>query len=368
MNLLRSERDAVSYLIERRLLRSEHIVDGTVLASDVSRRNLDFKVVLDDGPSFLVKQAVAAQTAATLAHEAAVYGFLRSTPGRVRLSRYLPHFHDYDQDNQILILPVMQGAESLASYYRRRGRPSSALSRQLGNGLAALHAITDGDTAGWPFPHSEPRAFSLHRPDMLAFLTSASASLEFVRILQQSGTLCQGIEAVRAHWRDETMVHGDLRPDNCVVYSESGGRPTSIFLVDWEFAGPGDPGWDVGTIFAEYLSLWLDSVPLGGEMPVARSVALAGLPLKAIWSSVRAFWQAYKSSLPGGRAPNSAAVVHAVQFGAVRMVQIGFEQSQTENQVSAKSIALLQLASNILERPQESAVQLLGFELHEVDP
>jgi len=368
VNLLRSEHDVVDYLLERRLLRPEQIVDGMLLTSNVSRRNLNFKVVSDNGPSFLVKQAVALPKMATLAHEAAVYGFLRSTPGGVRLSRYLPHFHLYDRDNQILILPVMPGAESLASYNRRRGQPSIIVARQLGKGLAALHTAAFGDTARGRFPQSEPRAFSLHRPDMQAFLTSASASLEFVRILQQSAALCDGIEAVRADWRDESLVHGDLRPDNCVVYSASGSHPTNIFLVDWEFAGAGDAGWDVGTIFAEYLSFWLDSVPLGGEMPVALSVALAGLPLKAIWPSIRAFWQAYKSSLPGGRAPNSTAVGHAVQLGAVRMVQIGFEQSQTEERVPAKSIALLQLASNILERPQESAVQLFGFELHEVHP
>jgi hypothetical protein len=56
-------------------------------------------------------------------------------------------------------------------------------------------------------------------------------------------------------------------------------------------------------------------------------------------------------------------LLRAVKYGAARLVQIGFEQMQTSMQLTGPIVCLLQLSLNILRRPHEAAVYLLGIPL-----
>jgi Phosphotransferase enzyme family len=367
MSLLRNGHEVIAYLLERRLLRSEHIVDDTLRVWDASRRNRNYKVVCNNGPSFVLKQAEGPSSIVTLGREAAVYRFFKSVDNGT-LARYLPRFHHYDEANHILVVPVISGSESMVSYHGRRGQLSVTLARALGKALAALHMLTRTGPVPRLGSHVQPLSFPVCWPNMATYLASSWASLEFLRILQESDDLCDWIDRVRMKWEPQVLFHGDMRLDNCIVYGNSSPRPTRILLVDWEFAGIGDAWWDIGAVLAEYLSFWLNSIPVGGDVPAACAVGLAGHRLRGFVPAIRAFWQAYKRSLPGECAPTSASIVNAVEFGAVRLVQIGFEQSQLVDRVTAKAVALLQLAYNILRRPREAAVQLLGFDLREVYP
>src|SRR5712692_5460764 len=173
MSLLRNDHEVIAYLLERRLLQSEHIVDGTLRAWDVSRRNRNYKVVCNNGPSFLLKQAEGASRIVTLAHEAAVYRFLKSVDSGATLARYLPRFHLYDEENHILVVPVISGSESMALYHGRRGRLSVTLSRELGKALAALHMLTRAGPAPGLGRHVQPLSFPVCWPDMGTYLTSS---------------------------------------------------------------------------------------------------------------------------------------------------------------------------------------------------
>jgi hypothetical protein len=47
-------------------------------------------------------------------------------------------------------------------------------------------------------------------------------------------------------------------------------------------------------------------------------------------------------------------------MAAVRLVQTAYEKAQGSGEISAEVILLLQIASNILDRPRQAARQLLG--------
>ena len=366
--MLRNDREVIAYLLERGLLQPEHIVDGTLRAWNVSRRNRNYRIVWKNGPGLVLKQAEGASRIATLAREAAVYRFFQSAENSAALAQYLPSFHFYDDENHVLVLPVIPGSESMTLYHGRRGRLSVILAGALGEALAALHTVSRAGPPPDLGHHAQPLSFPVCWPDIGTYLTSSWASLEFLRILQESGDLCDWIDRVRKKWQPEAFFHGDMRLDNCIVYGTSSHRPTKVLLVDWEFSGIGDPLWDVGAVWAEYLSFWLNSIPVGGDVPAARAVDLAERPLGSITPAIRKFWRAYKCSLPAECAPSSTTIVNAVEFTAARLVQIGFEQSELMDRVTAKAVALLQLSHNILRRPREAAVQLLGFDLDEVYP
>jgi len=95
-------------------------------------------------------------------------------------------------------------------------------------------------------------------------------------------------------------------------------------LVDWELACVGDPCWDIGSVFNDYLSFWLLSVPVTGQELSEESLALARYPLDKMQPAIGAFWAAYirRMGLDAGTADEW--LVRSVQFAAARLLQTAF--------------------------------------------
>jgi hypothetical protein len=73
--------------------------------------------------------------------------------------------------------------------------------------------------------------------------------------------------------------------------------------------------------------------------------------------AIEAFWSAYAAAAPPGR-PALRAVV---ELAAVRLLQTAVERAQGLSAPTAHVITLLQLADNLLRRPEEAALTLLGL-------
>jgi thiamine kinase-like enzyme len=164
-----------------------------------------------------------------------------------------------------------------------------------------------------------------------------------------------------ADWRVETLIHNDLKAENCVVLTGKRGRGR-IKIVDWEFAGPGDPYWDVGSVFGSYLGSWLLSVPIVGPEFDDRGLALAGLPLERMQPAIRAFWSSYVEHRGLGADELAPALERAVRYGGARLLQTAYEQTQSSQQLSGNVVGMLQLGANVMARPWE-ACALLGIPL-----
>lgn len=96
------------YLNQNDLTSSEHFVDCDFTVTEASRRNRNFKVLSQHGPSYLLKQGIGSAATATVKHEATVYNFLQQLPAKSRLLGYIPKFIRYDSLRQILILELLR--------------------------------------------------------------------------------------------------------------------------------------------------------------------------------------------------------------------------------------------------------------------
>ena len=143
----------------------------------------------------------------------------------------------------------------------------------------------------------------------------------------------------------------------------SGRRGAGLKLVDWELASVGDPCWDIGSVFNDYLSFWLLSVPVTGQELSEESLALARYPLDKMQPAIGAFWAAYirRMGLDAGTADEW--LVRSVQFAAARLLQTAFEQMQMATQLTGNVVFFLQVSLNMLQRPLEAAISLLGVPL-----
>jgi len=372
-----TQSEIVAELLRGGLIDAGAIVAGQVEVRDVSRRNQNF-AVLTDGDCYLVKQGVGEDGRATVRHEAGVYRLLQaSLPPRV-LARSVPRFHGYDPAHQMLVMEWVRDAEALSQYHQRTGRFSATLSTALGRLLAGLHELTtsaadraeatsaDRAEATSAVPIAPAWALSVHRPPIELVHNASQGEIEVLKVVQgfdQFGVL---LDALRQEWQWSTLIHRDLKWDNCIIAprARSGGEP-ELRIVDWEMASMGDPWWDVGSVFNDYLSCWLMSIPMTGETAPERLVPLARCPLPRMQPAIRAFWHAYVRGRRLSDPPARAQLSLAVRYGAARLVQTAYEQSQAMIQLTGNVVCTLQVALNMLRRPEEAAERLLGIPMTE---
>jgi hypothetical protein len=365
-----AQEDVAPYLLRHQLLRPEHLVGGQLDIVDVSRRNRNFKVVSEFGPSYLIKQGIGAEKVYRIRHEAEIYQFYATLENGAAFTKYLVRFCEYDSENCILVLELVPGSRSLLEHHTILGRFSRDLARMLGDALGTFHrrfhrALGSHNTSEEGrrrFPSQVPFGLSLHRPDLMIFGHASQASIELVKIVQRFVPFCALLDELESAWSPETLIHGDIRWDNCSVLSgsSSGFR---IKLVDWELATFGDPAWDVGTVFGEYLALWLCSAPVGCDMPPEEFLQHARFPLEMMHPYIRSFWYAYRRALNLDIAQSDAFLIKAIKYAAARLLQTAFERVQPATQVTGEAILMLQLSMNVLECPREATVQLLGMQL-----
>jgi hypothetical protein len=319
-------------------------------------RNSAFTVEAGSGSGYFLKQGVDAERSAGVAREAAIYTWPMLRRGG--LGPYLAGFVHHDPEHHLIVLDLVAGGASLRSYHAR-GRFSITPARALGRALAALHRQTQPaiDLGADP-----PWVLSLHQPDLDVLLQSSRANVEMIKTLQRHPELGQHLDGLRHGWQPGALIHGDVRWDNCIVHPRPGSsRRTRLKLVDWELAQLGDPLWDVGCVFADYLSFWLMSIPLAGEAPSDRLLELSRYPIAAMQPAMRAFWIAYVEQMRPDAAETRERLELAARYAAARLVQTGFERSQSTPFLAPNVIALLQLSRNLLQEPAAAVTELIGI-------
>lgn len=357
---------AVAYLLRRELIGASSIVEGHLAVADASRRNRNFTVTSEGGPSYLLKQGVGPSGTATVAHEAVVYEFLHSLAANDGLDDYFPRFYGYDPEEKVLVLELLADAQDFREYHTRRGRFSTLLAGAMGKALATIHRLarpegTNGDNDK-VFVVRPPGILSIHRPEPRIFQDISSANVQLIKSVQRSAPFCRGLDELRRGWRTETLIHYDIKWDNCIVFARPASkRTTRMKIVDWEAAGMGDPCWDVGSVFSSYLSFWLLSIPITGEAPPDRFLELARYPLESMQPAMRSFWQSYVRGVGLEAATSDEWLLRAVRYAAGRLVQTAYEQMQMSLHLTGNTLCLLQLSLNILQHPQAAMVHLLGI-------
>ncbi len=345
-----TQAEVTEYLLRRGLLAPETVVNGDLVVREVSSRNRNFAVEASEGPSYLLKQGRSAEGVATVAREAAVYEQLASRGEELRA--YLADLVDYDSEEGVLVLELVREAEDLRRRHQRLEACPADLGEAVGAALGTLHRET---RATYP-PARPPWVLSIHRPDTSVFRDASAANLELIRIVQSDEALGERLDELRGDWRVETLIHQDVKWDNCLVTPED-----RLRLIDWEVAVAGDPHWDLASALSQYLSFWLFSIPVTGSEPPARFPALARYPLDTMKGALRACRDGYARAAEGAPALADESLDRTVAYAGARLIQNAFEASQFAQRLDSAAILHLQLGANLLERPGEGAERLLGL-------
>lgn len=349
------------FLISRGLLSPDAVFAGDLVILDASRRNRNFKVIRSAGPGLFVKQMRDMQQDAvlTLRREAACYERARDDPA---LSRLMPRLINYDPARHLMIVELLPDAESLADRHAREKTFPAEIGQMLGEGLGLYHAraasILENEAMRSLFARQVPVVLTWQSGGHAALGQYGRIGPALSAIVQQHPEFQTLLDAIGAEWRYDSLIHGDMKWDNVLVFPTPGGG-LDFRIVDWEMADLGDADWDVGAVLQSFLTVWILSMPIASGLPPERYVSMAAQPIEPMRPVLRAFWEAYAATRGFAEAERQPALERSMRFGAARLVWAAFEQRLYAAQLDPAAMALLQVSLNILKNPAQAVADLL---------
>ncbi|SPF47610.1 Phosphotransferase family protein [Candidatus Sulfopaludibacter sp. SbA4] len=349
------------YLLEKGYISRDSVVEGDYLVLDYQRRNRNFKVIRRNQPGYFVKQVlkVESEPIATLQREASCYWLAQTQPPLAPLRRISPGFRGYDRARHVLVVELLDGAETLSDYYRRLERLPENIAAEAGRLLSSYHS----DAGAWimespyqsVFARVTPWILSMHQipPEYYPVLSEGNGRL--LEIVKGDPEFPQTLDALRAEWRVNSLLHGDIKWENFLVHG------ATLKLVDWEMADLGDACWDVGAFLQNFLVFWVLALPLDAYGDPAQAVDMAQYPLDQMHRPIRSFWLAYIGARGFSDSDANEFLMRTIRFGAARMIQSAFECLYFAKDMTAQAICLLQLSLNILKDPEAARQTLLGL-------
>lgn len=361
------DHDNVAYfLAERRLLKFESVVDGDFIVVDQTSRNRNLKIVRRRSKGFFIKQ-VGQQTpeyVQSMQREAACYQ-LANQEGLFRaLHSLIPKFHFYDPLDNILVIELLADSETLVEYHRRIGSFPVEVAMLQGQRLGAYHGRVriNGQTAGLEiFTRQLPWILSLHETNPMYFGQVSHGNSHLIGILQQYPEFQTALTSIKADWKYDSLIHGDIKWENMMLCNGAEGKPPDLRIIDWEIADIGDEAWDVGAVIQAYLTFWIFSLPLNTGMPFADAVASAPYSGDDIKRALVAYWQSYIETRGLNPVISRQTLLRCMSCAAARMIQTAYESIQTSPQISQYALCKLQMSMNILRDPSAAVGDLMGL-------
>jgi hypothetical protein len=364
--MILSSKNVIPYLLERGILTPTSVVNGDVQVVEASRRNRNFKLMRQDSPGLFIKQVQLwdQPTTTALRREAVCCWMATKETSFAPLTEVVPKYEFYDPVLNILVTGLVPGAENLSEHHYRLGRFPTETAAALGCSLRRYHGLmTQVEKSAYAvmFSRIPPWILSVHQQAAQSFNAISAGNSQMLAVIRQYPDYQRHLDVLRDLWRVDSLIHGDMKWDNCLV-EPSFGQPEAgrLRIVDWELADFGDAAWDVGAIFQAYVSFWILSIPFSMETPVNLLAERARYPLKSMHPALQAFWQSYQT----GGSPEAdwpGFLERSVKYAAARMIQTVYEHMYQAPQLTSSALALLQVSLNMLHRPTEARQHLLGL-------
>jgi aminoglycoside phosphotransferase (APT) family kinase protein len=341
----------VQFLLGQGILDRADVVSGDLMIGGDMSRHQAYVIMRKHGPSFFAKHVRAGQPAAaeTLKHEAVCYRLIAEEPELAALRPVVPRFLAYDAGENMLVTEFVRGADNLLTFHRKQRGFSTSVASALGRTLGDLHRKTAKPKAK-ELQTMTPWVFSFHLSPIFQQQSAANVHL---RQLISTPYFIPTLDRLRQEWQPDAFIHGDLKWENCVL--EDGEENGRLLVVDWEIGNLGDPLWDVGSILNSYVGAWVSSIPVvNGEA----NPAGAEYPLAHIRPAMRSFWESYIESRGVESSARPGMLRRVILFMAARLLQTVYEHSAVATSLSAFSILVLQLVTNLFKE-DESGYQLI---------
>lgn len=189
--------------------------------------------------------------------------------------------------------------------------------------------------------------------------------LKFFILYQRYSSLGEAVAELKDAWHPCCLTHNDLKLNNILIDKDWERSPKQLDegmlrLIDWERCAWGDPAFDLGTIIASYLQLWLSSLVVASSIQIEESLRLAETPLELLQPSILAIAKAYLSNFPMILEYRPDFLRRVMQFTGLGLIHQIESIMQYQKLFGNTGICMLQVAKTLLCRPEQSIFTVFG--------
>ncbi|MEH2438394.1 MAG: phosphotransferase [Nostoc sp.] len=381
MVLSLSSHNVIQYLLEAGLCSSEDDASDKSELPGSSKNNFGLLVTLADNRQLLIKQErnVNNNDAAPheLFHEWLFHQLLQQFPVLGNISAIAPLVVHFDQENSILVRNYLGDYLELATFYHNNDIFPQEIATAIGTTLAGLHCATYNRREYKDFMATAPQGefrYGFYNPAQGVesigpeiFGTVPTDALKFYLLYQQSESLESAIADLAYDWNPCCLTHNDLKLNNILVHSRWEKLDNCLVrLIDWEACSWGDPAFDLGTLLASYLGIWLKSLVVDPTIELEESLNLALTPLESLQPSIIALIRAYLNAFPLILEYRNDFIVRVIQFAGLALIHQIQDMITCQKSFNNSDICMLQVAKSLLTMPQQGVLTIFGISESEI--
>jgi hypothetical protein len=380
MAFLLSSQTGFKYLLKHNLFTQEE-KDLIQIESKIAK-NFNLVVSVRNGRQMLIKQEPPKsqwKTASAFVNEWRIQEFLESFPELSYIRFWLPEVLHFNADDSIIVFNYLNDYHDLADFYTKDNIFPIAIASTIGTILAIIHRVTlERQDYRDFFTQNDDQASSNQSLKLLPGLDRVppeifgwvpADGLKFFALYQRYDSLGQAIAELATAFDPCCLFHGDLKLNNILLHLDweqalakaEPSSPSIVRLIDWEFCGWGDPAFDLGSLIASYLQLWLSSLVVSNTIAIEESLRLAMTPLEVLQPSLAALIEAYLSQFPEILVRRPDFLRRVVQFAGLALIQNIQATIKYQKVFGNSGICMLQVAKSLLCRPTESISTVFGM-------
>ncbi|WP_298920576.1 phosphotransferase [uncultured Nostoc sp.] len=381
MVLSLSSHNVIQYLQDAGLCSSE---DGASDKSELpgsSKNNFNLLVTLADNRKLLIKQERKLNNKDAAPHdlfqEWLFHQLLQQFPVLGNISAIAPLVVHFDEENSILVRNYLSEYLELAIFYHNNDIFPQQIASAIGTTLAGLHRATYNRREYRDFMATAPEGefrYGFYNPAQGVesigpeiFGTIPTDALKFYLLYQQSESLESAIADLAYDWNPCCLTHNDLKLNNILVHSRWEKLDNCLVrLIDWEACSWGDPAFDLGTLLASYLGIWLKSLVVDPTIELEESRHLALTPLEILQPSIVALIRAYINAFPMILEYRSDFILRVIQFAGLALIHQIQDMITCRKSFNNGDICMLQVAKSLLTMPQQVILTIFGISESEI--
>jgi thiamine kinase-like enzyme len=340
----------------------------------VAAKNSNLLLTLTSNLQVLVKQEHHHQSGEAIGEflaESQVHELIRIFPALSHWQSSISELLHFDRFNSILVFKYFNDYQDLLNFYAKENIFPDRIAQQLGTLLATFHrdtynrsiyrkAITQ-DRQESPTNIVSALIYSLERLTPEVFGNVPDDGLKFYELYQRYDSLGTALVELGDTFTPACLTHNDLKLNNILVHHQWQQPDSQIIrVIDWERSDWGDPAFDLGTLIASYLQIWLGSLVVSKSLLIEESLNLAIVPLDRIQPAIASLTRAYLRSFPEILIDRLDFLERVIQFAGLGLIQGIQAEIDYQKILGNISIAQLQVAKTLLCRPTQSMPTVFG--------
>jgi Phosphotransferase enzyme family len=364
-----SSENVFEYLVQQGLCTSEDY--GPEHIESKSSKNFNLLVTLKNTQKLLVKQEACPQEGKVsdeFLNDWKIHQFINEFEGVSFLKELSARIVHFDHNHGILVSEYLDEYHDLGDFYTQGNFFPDQIAALIGSNLATIHQSTLNNHQHRDFfckDLSMPEHYYTHKimkigPEV--FGSISSDGMQFFVLFQRYESLREAmIEAIKS-FTPYCLVHNDLKPANILlhVHWEDNPEASIIRFIDWEFSTWGDPAFDVGSVIANYLKIWLDSLMISASISITEALHLAGTPLEYLQPSMVEVIRAYLKRFPEILEHQPQFLKQVMRFSGLVLIQKIQTSIREQEPFDNTDICMLQVAKSLLCSPNQSVQNIFG--------